>query len=152
MDKVIINLLKPLRPIDSKRHDRIVDLLRRVTKVPDVLIPTLEILNARRDVAKTRLLFDKMEAMLSKSLGYNLIVRNVPDVGRLKYTDTEERIGYQHMRDTFSQFGTVEDLAIHRGNVYIRYNTEEESKYTHTLVNNMMMGSNVITSSVITSS
>ena len=149
MDKVIINLLKPLRPIDSKRHDRIVDLIHRAPRVPDALIPTLELLNARRDVAKTKILFDKMEAMLSKSIGYNLIIRNIPDVGRLKDTDVEERIGYQHMRDTFKQFGMVEDLAILRGNVYIKYNSAEESKYTHALVNNMLMGSNVITSTFL---
>jgi len=89
---------------------------------------------------------DKIEKLVIKNAGYNFILRNIPDYGELSETGDIVKIGYSHIKDTMEKFGAVYSLEIIKSTVYVKF---DDPGVCHSLINNMMMGSNIITSLIV---
>ena len=64
-------------------------------------------------------------------------------------TDEKVAIKYVHMRDTLRQFGTLLMFHMIRGTVYAKFAEQDSCMKTHSLINNMMMGDNIIKTEVV---
>ena len=90
-----------------------------------------------------------LETYVAKLSRYNMKVQNIPEKGILCDTNKETKIGYQNMRDTFSQFGNIKDILLVRGTVYVQYSHKQDSIKTCRMINNMQMGKNIIKAEII---
>jgi len=95
--------------------------------------------------AKTKLstLLNKLEKSYAKSR-YNFILRDIPVSAPLRNSGVIETIGYQHMKDTLSQFGNVSDIQIVRGTVYVKFVEQSSCVLCHSMINNMQIGDNIV--------
>jgi RNA recognition motif-containing protein len=91
----------------------------------------------------------EIETRVCKFSKYNMKVQNIPEKGILRDTNTETKIGYQNMRDTFGQFGNVKDLMMAKGTAYVQFSNKSDSIKTCKLINNMKMGNNIIKAEII---
>ena len=96
--------------------------------------------------ARTKLndLLSTLEKKTVKN-NFNFILRNLP-----RHTsEFSEPIGYTHVRDTFEQFGDISDIKIVRGTVYIKFAEPTSCVMCHSLVNNMMIGDNIVSTECV---
>ena len=135
-----------IRFLAPREHDRVADLLRKSPCDIRRLTPQLQVIKILKNAMKYIEILEKIEKLVAKNAGFNFILRNIPDVGELSSNGKQEQIGYVHMRDTMQQFGQVDALEIIRSTVYVKFDNPHPC---HSLVNNMMMGTNIINSIVI---
>jgi len=89
------------------------------------------------------------ENHILKKNGFNMIIRNIPGTADLQGTGEQTKVRYCHIRDTLKQVGTIELFRIIRGTVYIKFLKSSTSTRTHELMNNMMMGQNILQTEVV---
>ena len=53
------------------------------------------------------------------------------------------------MYDTLEQFGKVDTLDIVRGTVYVKFAETSVSQYTHDILNNKMLGDQIVQTCVV---
>jgi hypothetical protein len=137
------NSLRSLAPRD---HDRVQELLKKSGyKLSAVIASQLQVSKILRDPKKYTELLEKIEKQAAKSMGFNFLLKNIPDHGPLRETGEQTKVGYQEMRDTLGQFGTVQNLEIIKGTVYVNM---DDPVPCHKTINHMQMGSNILTSNV----
>lgn len=137
------NSLRHLAPRD---HDRVQELLKKSGfKLPAVIASQLQVSKILRDPKKYAELLDKIEKQAAKFMGFNFLLKNIPDQGPLRETGEQTKVGYQEMRDTLGQFGTVNTLEIIKGTVYVNM---DDPVPCHKTINHMQMGTNILTSNV----
>ena len=150
--------MQPLRYLSPCNHDRVIDLTRKESIDQSSLmkaVTTLQMIHVLSNINKNsaRIKFEKflesIEKCILKTNGFNILIRNIPNVAQLSETDEQVHIKYIHIRDTLRQFGRLEIFHMIRGTVYAKFSEQETCSKTHLLINNMMMGSNIITSELI---
>jgi hypothetical protein len=135
-----------LRHLAPRDHDRISELYAKYPCDISKLANQIQVIKLLKDAKKYKEILEKIEKMISKTAGYNFILRNIPDYGELSETGRLVKIGYSHMRETLEQFGSLDSLEIVKSTVYARF---DNPGLCHSLVNNMMMGGNIITSTIL---
>jgi hypothetical protein len=148
-------MFKTVRYLNPRGCDRVVDLMDTIGAYtfPKV-IPVIQMISVFAKIkpieATTKLntLLDKLEKELVKG-NFNFILKNIPDSAPLSGSDIIETIRYPHMRDTLGQFGSISKLQIIRGTVYVKFTEPTSCVMCHSLVNNMQMGTNIITTHCI---
>ncbi len=150
--------MTPLRFLSPRNHDRIVDLLRKEPCDHSLVmkaIPTLQMIQAlsmvNQEVARSKFerFLSSIETHVLKKNGFNLMIRNIPNVAQMRETDEKVAIRYVHIRDTLRQFGNLIMFHMIRGTVYAKFADQETCVKTHSLINNMMMGDNIINSELV---
>lgn len=109
----------------------------------------LKMISVTKSKDKFTDVMQKLEKHLLKRSMFNLKVTNIPGKGLLRENDEETKIGYQHMRDTFGQFGNIKNILLVQGTAYVQYLHKCDSKKTHGLINKMQMGKNIISSQLV---
>ena len=104
----------------------------------------LKVVHTTRSRVKFEDIMAKLERHLVKRSKFNMKVSNIPSTGILCETGKEARIGYQNIRDTFGQFGIVNDVLLVQGTAYVQYARSKDSKKTTELIDKMKMGNNII--------
>jgi len=135
-----------LRKFSPRDHDRVNELLVKYPCNISKFSTQLQVVKVLKNHEKYIDVIDKIEKLVAKNAGYNFILRNIPDYGELSETGDVVKIGYSHIKDTMEKFGCVYALEIIKSTVYVKF---DEPDLCHSLVNNMMMGSNIITSLVV---
>jgi hypothetical protein len=79
----------------------------------------------------------------------SLVIENVPDYGIRKSDNLPDRITARSIHDTMGQFGSVNDAVVFKNHAYVWFDEIDDAYNTHSLINNMKMGDNIITSAVI---
>ena len=141
------SIIREMRFLNSKISDRVLYLLKLTTcdKIfSDTMVNYLRLVKIKNDVTKFNYLLEKIELYLLKKSLFNFVVHNIPEYGVLSETNTTEKIGYTHIRDTFQQFGNIDTFDIVRGTVYMKFRNNNDSIYAHNTVNNMLMGNQII--------
>ena len=136
-----------LRYLNPCAWDRVNKLFDHCTIDGDVarnIETALRVVHTTRSRAKFEDVMAKLERHLVKRSKFNMKVSNIPCTGILCETGKETRIGYQNMRDTFGQFGLVNDILLVQGTAYVQYARIKDSKKTTELIDNMKMGDNII--------
>ena len=82
---------------------------------------------------------------LCKEVGFNIILMNMPEFGRIKGKDEMEKISEIHVYDTLSQFGKINYLYRLSGSKYLVYFFEDEdAQKCYNLINGNKIGNNNI--------
>ena len=145
-------IIKELRYLNTKISDRVLYLMKisSCTKVfNDTMINYLRLVKIKKDVIKFNQLLVKIEENLLKKSCFNFVIHNIPEYGVVSSSKMVERIGYIHIRDTFEQFGNIEMFDIVRGTVYIKFSDKDIPVYAHNILNNMMIGNQIIRTGVV---
>ena len=79
----------------------------------------------------------------------SLVIENVPDYGIRKSDNLPDRITARSIHDTMGQFGSVNDAVVFKNHAYVWFDEIDDAYNTHSLINNMKMGDNIITTAVI---
>ena len=137
---------KTVRKLSPRDHDRVHELLTKYPCDISKFSNQLQVVKLLKNQEKYIELLDKIEKIILKNAGYNFILRNIPDYAEISETGETVRIGYQHIRDTMEQFGSVYGIDIIKSVVYVKF---EDPLLCHSLVNNMLMGPNIITSTIV---
>lgn len=135
-----------LRHLSPRDHDRVTELLTKYPCNISKFTTQLQVVKVLKNREKYLDLIDKIEKFIIKNAGYNFILRNIPDYGELSETGNTVKIGYAHIKDTMDKFGAVQALEIIKSTVYVKF---DDPGLCHSLVNNMMMGQNIITSIIV---
>lgn len=142
-------MFSKVRHINPKACDRIRELISEAPFTIDDYskpIVAIECLHKIKPAeAKKRL--DALLLKIEKQAiagRFNFILRGLPDSAPLSATNEIETIGYPHVRDTMSQFGKFTTLQIIRGTVYVNFVEKSSCILCHSLVNNMQIGSNIV--------
>ena len=139
-------MFKSVRYLDPRACDRVSELIGTVSVETTNAVSVISILAKLRPVdAKTKLdtLLNKLEKSYAKSR-YNFVLRDIPVSAPLRDSGVIETVGYQHMRDTLSQFGNVSDIQIVRGTVYVKFVEQSSCVLCHSMINNMQIGDNIV--------
>ena len=135
-----------LRYLAPKEHDKICELFSKYPCVYPGLETHINILKILKMAPRYLTLLEKLETFIIKKAGFNFVLRNIPDYGELCETGQRSKVGYAEVRDTLNQFGKVIQLEIIRGTVYAKF---EDPTRCHKLINNMQMGTNIITTRIL---
>jgi hypothetical protein len=149
---------RPLRHLSSLNHDRVIDLIIKESCDHSLVmkaIPTLQMIQAYSYINQegARIKFEKfldnIEKHVMKKNGFNMKIQNIPVFAQMSETDEKVAIKYIHIRDTLRQFGNLLMFHMIRGTVYAKFVDQETCTKTHLLINNMMMGDNIIKTEVV---
>ena len=148
-------MFKTVRYLNPKGCDRVTDLMNSVMyeSFPRA-IPIIQMISVLVNIKpidarnKLILLLDKLEKELVKG-NFNFILKGIPDSAPLSGSGDIVVIGYPHMRDTLSQFGKFTKLRIIRGTVYVKFTEQTSCVMCHSLVNNMQIGDNIVTTECV---
>lgn len=126
------------RHVDANYHDRVRHLLAICPKQPKM---------DKFDPSRIRKIFRDMESNLAKQSSYNLVLENLPKYATEAETNKTVQITYTALRDTFDQFGKVDNIQIINGTgvVYFKFRKEEDADTVFKLVNKMQIGNNIVT-------
>lgn len=147
-----------LRNLSPRNHDRIVDLLQKESYDQSLVIKAIPILQMiynysfiNMDGARLRFetFLTNVETIVLKTNGFNMLIRNIPSFAQLSETDEQVAIKYVHIRDTLRQFGTLTMFHMIRGTVYVKFSKNDTCLRTHSTINNMMMGTNILKTEVL---
>jgi hypothetical protein len=141
-----IKIDQSLRYLSPRDHDRINDLLTEFPCEYTNFSTHLQVLKILKVSSKYIDLLDKIEYFVAKKAGFNLILKNMPDVALNSETRKPVKVGYQEVLETLSQFGKVEKFLMIRGHVYATFDNPAPF---HKLVNNMEIGDNIVTTRII---
>jgi|TARA_R110002074_G_scaffold89814_1_gene197131 hypothetical protein len=145
--KMMLSNFSRLRYINPLVWDRVFKLTNYTTideKVARHAKLGLTAVNVTRSRTKFDEIMEKLERHMVKQSKFNMKVSNIPNTGFLSDTEEETKIGYNHMRATFGQFGIVNDLILVQGTAYVQYTTSKDSRKTVGLINNMQMGNKIL--------
>jgi hypothetical protein len=145
-DMKTIKMDQSLRYLSPRDHDRISDLLMEFPCEYKNFTTHLQVVKILKVSSKYIDLLDKLETFIAKKAGFNLIIKNMPDVALNAVTRNTVKVGYQEVLETLSQFSTVEKFLMIRGHVYA---TLENPVPFHKLVNNMEIGDNIVTTRIL---
>ena len=79
----------------------------------------------------------------------SLVIDNVPTYGIRKCDNIPDRITAKSIHDTMWQFGSVRDAVVYMDHAYVWFDEMDDAFHTHSLINQMKMGDNIITTSVV---
>lgn len=147
--------MSPLRHLAPRTHDRVSDLVKKepcdvsfITKSIPVL-QMIQLCNPNVARKKFELFLEKVEKHVMETHGFNMIIRNVPKVAKMSDTRESVEVKYIHIRDTLRQFGYLTSFHLIRGTVYAKFAEYETCSRAHSLINNMMMGENIIKTELV---
>jgi hypothetical protein len=83
------------------------------------------------------------ERKLVRKIGYNLILRNLPQVAEDE-TGKQVVVTYESVVKTLEKFGKVDNYKIISGTVYAQFKRVDDAKMMYKLVNNMQIGKNIV--------
>ena len=147
-----------LRALSPRNHDRIFDLLQKepcdqifvMKAIPTLqMIYSYSLINFGEARYKFETFLERTEKHILKLNGFNMLIRNIPNSAQLSETNEEVPIKYAHIRDTLRQFGYVNRFHMIRGTVYVKFAERETCERTHSTINNMMMGTNILRTEVV---
>ena len=130
-----------MRHLCPRDHDRVNELLMRHQCDISKFSNQLQVVKLLKDSKKYVEVLDKIEKLVLRVHGYNFMLKNIPTHGQLSETGENVRIGYQNIRETMEKFGTVYDLCLVKNTAYVKFDNPYPC---HSLINTMMMGSNII--------
>ena len=84
-----------------------------------------------------------------KAAGITFVMENLPQYAERQCDGKIEKITGKSMHDTMKQFGSVKDVVVFKNHAYVWFNNVNDSNYTHALVNNMMIGNNIVSTAVV---
>jgi len=147
----IETMLKKLRYLNPKGCDRTIDLMSYSNDIhiDDKTVQELQLITISRKADKLQGVLDKLEIQIMKSCGFNFAIHNIPTHASDLVTDVVTPTNYENIRATLEQFGKVDQLKIIRGTVYTRFSNSNVCNSTHSLINNMQMGENIINTLVV---
>ena len=135
-----------LNPDACTRVDELMSVTCSQVNVDKSISAISALASVKPAAARTKLndLLSTLEKKTVKN-NFNFILRNLP-----RHTsEFSEPIGYTHVRDTFEQFGDISDIKIVRGTVYIKFVEPTSCVTCHSLVNNMMIGDNIVSTECV---
>ncbi len=135
-----------LRYLSPRDHDRVSDLLAEFPCENTNFSTHLQVLKIIKVSSKYIDLLDKLEYFIAKKAGFNLILKNMPDVALNAVSKKPVKVGYQEVLETLSQFGKVEKILVIRGHVYATFDNPAPF---HKLVNNMEIGDSIVTTRLV---
>ena len=148
----------PLRHLSTIAHDRVSDLLKKEQCDPSFVIRSIPVLQMIHALAqfnpieaqrKFYRFLTSVEMHIMKQNGFNIIIRNVPRVAEMRESKQAVEVKYAHIRDTLRQFGYLVTFHMIRGTVYAKFAEKDTATRTHELINNMLMGSNILKTELI---
>jgi len=111
---------------------------------------------ARARAAKALKSVPKMTEAFSKLIkeqllcgNVSLVIENIPDYGIRKSNNLPDRITAKSIHDTMRQFGSVRDAVVFKNHAYVWFDEIDDAFTTHSLINQMKMGDNIITTCVV---
>ena len=103
----------------------------------------------KKDVARMESAFSILIKAQLKSAGINFVIKNLPATAERCCDDELEPVSARCIHDTLKQFGHVNDAVVYKNHAYVWFDKIDDSKHTHSLVNNMLIGNKIVSSSVI---
>jgi hypothetical protein len=139
-----------LNPDACTRVHELVNVTCSQVDVKDSISAISALATVKPTAARTKLneLLSTLEKKTVKN-NFNFILHNLPRYTSEKLDGFSEPIGYTHVRDTFEQFGDIVNLKIVRGTVYIKFAEPTSCVTCHSLVNNMMIGDNIVSTECV---
>ena len=111
---------------------------------------------SRANVAKLRKNVSRMQEAFAKLIkdqllcaNISLVIENVPDYGIRKSDNLLDRITARSIHDTMGEFGSVKDAVVFKNHAYIWFDDIDDAYNTHSLINKMKMGNNIIRTCVV---
>jgi hypothetical protein len=146
-----LQILNKMRHIDKRTYDRVASLafLPTVVDVSESILQKSHVASLKKDSEKIKNILMSIENHLVQNAGFNFILHNLPSYAVERDTNTIVPVGYANIKDTLSQFGTVDRLHITQGCAYVKFSQVSSSKNAHTFINNMMIGTNIIYTTVV---
>ena len=151
--------MQNLRTLSPRKHDLVMDLIKQEPiRDKSFVIHAIDVLQMIQELYKEDFTSasEKFNRFLSvtenhilKKNGFNMIIRNIPGIADLQGTGASTQVRHCHIRDTLKQLGTLELFHIIRGTVYIKFLNISTSTLSHKLMNNMMMGQNILQTEVV---
>jgi len=74
----------------------------------------------------------------------NFILYNLPRWANRSDDNLLVSVGYDSMKETLAQFGSVRVISIKNGTLSASFKTKKDAKNAHALINRMMIGKNIV--------
>ena len=144
--------LMKLRSLRTNNTGRVINLLKKIDCEPafeNKMMQLLRVVEISRNKDKYDDILNKVESHLIKRRNFNLIVYNLPSYATEQSTNQIVATNYENIRETLSQFGKIDQFEVVNSTAYVRYASSIDAKLTHSLINNMMIGENIIHTNIV---
>lgn len=147
-----LTVLKNMRYVDRDMYDRVEKMLAKhnIETVDSTTIDAMSKLCIQsKNPEKFREILRKIEQTIIINESYNFIIENIPRYAVERESNETVKVGYAHIRDTLSQFGNLDTFDLVNGTVYAKFSEKSICYETHAIINNMMIGDNIIHTRVV---
>ena len=131
--------------LENEKVKTLITLLKNTHQsLNEVDVNYIKVLQIRRDVKKLSSKLDELINKYQKKSNLNLIIKNLPRISELKYTQEYEKISNENVRDTMKEYGKVIDVFICNNIAYVQFADVSDAKKTQKSINNQMMGTHIL--------
>ena len=109
----------------------------------------IQIAKAQKNMTKLKEIHEELLLKILKGAKVNFVIKNLPKYGQNQNNREVAEVNAKSIRDTMNEFGKVNDAVVFRNNAYIWFESDNDAKHVHSLINNMQLGKNIIITKVI---
>ena len=140
-----MEILKQCMFLENEKVKTLITLLKNTHQsLNEVDVNYIKVLQIRRDVKKLSSKLDELINKYQKKSNLNLIIKNLPRISELKYTQEYEKISNENVRDTMKEYGKVINEFICNNIAYVQFADVSDAKKTQKSINNQMMGTHIL--------
>jgi hypothetical protein len=135
-----------LRYLAPDEHDHVVKFLTKYDTDISKMDTQFQVLKILKSSKKYIELLDKIEKMIMKQHGYNFVLKNIPDIAEYSGSTIQGVVDYENVLATMEKFGHVIAFDFIDRTAYVVF---VNPLVCHNAINNMMMGTNILSSCVV---
>lgn len=135
---------------DYCKHAIFLEKYARISEASkNLFLSRAKVAKLRNDVSRMQEAFAKLIKDQLLCANISLVIENVPDYGIRKSDNLPDRITARSIHDTMGEFGSVKDAVVFKNHAYIWFDEIDDAYNTHSLINKMKMGNNIIRTCVV---
>jgi hypothetical protein len=109
----------------------------------------IKVAKAQKNESKLKDVYNTIFYKVLKGAKVNFVISNLPEFGIDNKTGNKIEVSSKIIHNTMSEFGHVSDVIIYRNNAYVWFDSLEDAKNVHNLINNMQIGDNIVKTQLI---
>ena len=109
----------------------------------------IKIAKAQKNNVKLTEIHEELLSKILKGAKVNFIIKNLPKYGQTQNSTVQTEVNAKSIHDTMKEFGKVNDAVVFRNSAYVWFESNNEAKFVHSLINNMQLGNNIINTMVL---
>jgi TPP-dependent 2-oxoacid decarboxylase len=104
----------------------------------------IKIAKAQKNLSKLKEIHEELFTKILKEAKVNFVIENLPKYGQDVNSKMKSEVNAKSIHNTINDFAKAKNAVVFRDNAYIWFESNNDAKYVHSLLNGMQLGNNII--------